>query len=196
MKKIIKIAGLLFIAAMFAGCQNAAGGNTSTSNSTFTLSREGLFPVSDTPDTMSDIRNITIPDGTWKFKSVWEGKDSSANDESDVKEFTFTKSGTTMTITSGSEYYEGIIPAGTPQDEIDVDIANGYVINGNHYSYLRTWDSDAMTSNQEHIDHYFGDFYATSTTVTLKKNADNTKFYSKEINQSYQYENNSWLMKL
>ncbi len=146
MKKTIKMLGLLLVAAaMFAGCKNAPAETSSN--------KSPLFPAGDTPVTMTaiDFFHTDLADGTWSFKRVSEYSGST-----DVDEYTFTKNGSTLTITKGA-------------------------------TNSSAWNSDKLArENQEMADatNYHNrlyDFQASSsvaTDITLKKNAENTKFYS------------------
>ena len=78
-------------------------------------------------------------------------------------QFTFTKSGTTFNITKGSEYFEGKASS------------------GESYSNTKAWTQEKLTRetnsmNSGNYHSYLSDFMVSEGT--LKKNAENTKFYS------------------
>ena len=146
MKKTIKMLGLLLVAAaMFAGCKNAPAETSSN--------KSPLFPAGDTPVTMTgrDFFYTDLADGTWSFKRLYEYSGNTT-----VEEYTFTKSGSTLTITKGA-------------------------------TNSSAWNSDKLArenqkmANESNYHNSLYDFLASSsvaTDITLKKNSENTKFYS------------------
>lgn len=175
MKKTIKMLGLLLVAAaMFLSCAQQAPEENKASK------KDGLFPAGDTTIAMNsgEFQNINLPDGTWSFKFV---NDESTNNGGTlwIEELTFTKTGTTRTITKGYKYQEGKIPANTPQAQIDAAVAQGYKINGDSYTYSKDWDASDIATAQARLDTgYLSNFYYNYNNGTLKRNAENTKFHS------------------
>ena len=140
---------LLVAAAMFAGCKNAPAETSSK--------KDGLFAAGDTPVTMTgtEFYSIDLPDGTWSYKKLYESSGGSCM----ITEFTFTKSGTTFNITKGSEYYEGKSGSGESKAWTQEKL---------------TQETNSMNGRNYHL--YLSDFMVSEGT--LKKNAENTKFYS------------------
>ena len=145
MKKTIKMLGLLLVAAvMFLSCVQQAPEEKKASK------KDGLFPAGDTTIAMNsgEFQNINLPDGTWSYKYVMESTNNGGN--LITKEITFTKSGTTKTITKGYDYQEGKVPSNvtlTPT-MIQQYEAQGYKFDGNSYTYSKEWDASKIASEQ------------------------------------------------
>ncbi len=174
MKKTIKMLGLLLVAAaMFAGCKNAPEETSSK--------KDGLFSTGDTTIDMAsgDFQRFELANGTWSYKSVSESTNNGGS--LTIKEFTFTKSGSTKTITKGSEYQEGKIPAGMTltDEQKNAYAAQGYTINGDRYTLSKNWSASEIATEQARLDsRYLNSFNYKYTNGVTKRNADNTKFYT------------------
>ena len=135
MKKTIKIAGLLFAAAMvFTGCTQP------TSSSSSPNYNEPLFSEN---DVTVDATKYEIADGNWIFRQIQKTDTSSTSDHF---EFVF-KNG--QVDTSADMKYitntSGTLPEGISQAEIDAAVKDlGYKIDGNKYSYSKEYNKEAI----------------------------------------------------
>ena len=195
MKKTIKMLGLLLVAAaMFAGCKNAPAETSSK--------KDGLFSAGDTTIDMAsgDFQNINLADGTWSYKSVREATNNGGS--LTIKEITFTKSGSTKTITKGSQYEEEKIPAGMTltDEQKNAYAAQGYTFDGDRYTFSHNWTASEITTAQGRLDsRYLNNFNYKPTNGVTKRNADNTKFYTSDSGNASDgngtYKTTEWLKK-
>ena len=150
MKKIFIISILFVTSLLFlAGC----GQTTGAVNITGSADTTPLFNESEAPITINSIALSDLSDGTWEFKNVYvhsyntpsgttiylPGSGSvgcNVNSWTWVTSLTFTKSGSTLTVTSG-----------TDTDVYTMDDANKAMVNtyaANHGASL-SWDGNTLT---------------------------------------------------
>ena len=150
MKKLINISILLLTALLFfAGC----GQTTGPTNVTGSADTSQLFDESEAPITIDSLALSDISDGTWEYKLVYVHTYSTPYNQSItlpngssigcdvnswtwVHSFTFTKSGTTLTVTSG-----------TDTEVYTMDDANKAMLNSyaaTHGESL-TWNGNTLT---------------------------------------------------
>ena len=203
MKKLINISILLLTALLFfAGC----GQTTGATNVTGSADTTPLFDESEAPITISSLALSDISDGTWEFKMIYvhtyDTPDGTTialpkggsvgcnvNSRTWVNTLVFTKSGSTITVTSGTDTHVYTM------DDVNKALVNSYA--ANHGESL-TWDGNTLTITRSTS----SDYMVTTAMCrdsgysyyTTKKNTAGTRFIVK-YNYSTASEPNIYYLK-
>ena len=203
MKKIFIISIIFVTSLLFlAGC-----GDSPASGRTGRADTSPLFPESEATIPMNSIDLSNLSDGTWEFKMVYVTTYNTPNGTSIylpgggsvgcnvnswtwVDSFTFTKSGSTLTVTSG-----------TNTKVYTMDDANKVMVNSyaaNHGASL-TWNGNTLTISANETSTYmvtaaFED--SARTYFTTKKNTAGTRFIVKSNSSTTSKPNIHYLKKL
>ncbi len=187
MKKIFIISILFVTSLLFlAGC----GHTTGATNITGSADTTPLFDENEAPITINSIALSDLSDGTWEYKRVSVHTYSTPNGTSIflpsggsvgcnvnswtwVTSLTFTKSGSTLTVTSG-----------TDTDVYTMDDANKAMVNtyaANHGASL-SWDGNTLTVTTTTTSTYSIEVMCENSGesyYTTKKNTAGTRFIVK-----------------
>lgn len=204
MKKLINISILLLTALLFlAGC----GQTTGATNITGSADTTPLFDESEAPITISTLALSDLSDGTWEYKHVYvhtystpESKtiylpeggsvDCNVNSWTWVESFTFTKSGSDLTVTSGInvEVYT--------MDDANKATLNSYA--ATHGESL-TWNGNTLTITTNTSTAYMVTAMCRNSEYsfyTTKKNTAGTRFIVKSNSSTTSKPNINYLKKV
>ncbi len=202
MKKLINISILLLTALLFlAGC----GQTTGATNITGSADTTPLFDESEAPITISTLALSDLSDGTWEYKHVYvhtydtpynksislpngSSIGCDVNSWTWVESFTFTKSGSDLTVTSGinAEVYT--------MDDANKAMLNSYA--ATHGESL-TWNGNTLTITTTTRTAYMVTAMCENSHQsynTTKKNTAGTRFIVKS-NYSTASEPNIYYLK-
>ncbi len=188
MKKIFIISILFVTSLLFlAGC----GGTSGAVNITGSADTTPLFAENEAPITMTSALTLSdLSDGTWEFKNVYVHSYNTPDNHSIrlpngssigcdvnswtwVDSFTFTKSGTNLTVISGTDIHVYTM------DDANKAMLNGYA--ATHGESL-TWNGNTLTiSEDETIAYMVTVAFENSgySYYTTKKNTAGTRFIVK-----------------
>lgn len=187
MKKLINISILLLTALLFlAGC----GQTTGATNITGSADTTPLFNESEAPITISSLALSDLSDGTWEYKHVYVHTYNTPYNQSIhlpngssigcdvnswtwVDSFTFTKSGTTLTVTSGTDTHVYTM------DDANKAMLNSYA--ATHGESL-TWNGNTLTITEDAGTAYMVTAmceHSQQSYNTTKKNLAGTRFIVK-----------------
>ncbi len=187
MKKLINISILLLTALLFfAGC----GQTTGATNITGSADTTPLFDESEAPITISSLALSDISDGTWEYKHIYVytydtpqgetihfpgGGSVGCNINSWVwfHSLTFTKSGSNITVTSGTNTNVYTM------DDVNKAFVNTYAANQGE---SLTWDGNTLTVTRSTRSNYMVTAMCESSLRsynTTKKNSAGTRFIVK-----------------
>ena len=205
MKKIFIISILFVTSLLFlAGC----GGTSGAVNITGSADTTPLFAENEAPITMTSALTLSdLSDGTWEYKYVYVHTYSTPYNKSIslpngssigcdidswtwVNSFTFTKSGTNLTVISGTNTHVYTM------DDANKAMLNGYA--ATHGESL-TWNGNTLT-----ITRNAGSTYMVTSTFedsartyyTTKKNTAGTRFIVKPNYSTTSEPNINYLKKL
>lgn len=175
MKKLCRIAAVLFAAAvLFTGCSSPNGGGGGGSAG----SAEPLFNESELDVTLNP-GEFQLTDGTYSFKSIRTAND---DNQTSIEQYEFTVSNGVLTLTKAYETHSGPIPSNVTSAQIEEAKANGYVINGNTYSY-----TEELTGH--HFEEAKSEITVSYVTGSFnngaKTNSAKTKFFAKDSNSYF-----------
>ena len=212
MKKITRMFILLLTAgALFMSCNPSTGGTNggddsgdgsgsggSGSEGSGSTGINGMPETSFTVDTsdLSVVTEITLSDGTWQMTEAYQGSDSEDSEPSSAGRkiiYTFTVSGTSATITSGSivkfqtitliDDDEVARVKNNKEGEAAIQRAGGknaqVAVNGRNLTYA-VWGN--LSDNEIDDANYWykepADFYDLPSGATIMKNATGTEYYA------------------